>query len=129
MGETTELSSMWWKGFRTESGGSLRYFYTDEKNALQLRDKIYFGKNTDGVIIYKGYETEYSSEVPISKEIIYIEIGYHLSNYFGDRSGRHHRSKTYLLIDDKILQQDDHGKVKEVVRLTKELKGILSELN
>lgn len=45
MGEITELSSMWWKGFRTENGGSLRYFYTDERNALRLRDKLYFNKN------------------------------------------------------------------------------------
>lgn len=120
---------MWWKGFRTGNNGEQRYFYADEKNALQLKNKSYFNKNTDEVIIYKGHETKESSEVPISKEIIYIEVIYHISNYHGDRSGRHHRSKTYLIINNKIIQQDDRGKAKEIVRLTKELKGIFDELN
>lgn len=94
--ETGGLKNMWWKGFRTENSGEQRYFYTDEKNALRLTNKLYFNKYTDEVIIYKGYETKESNEAPISKEIIYIEVTYHISNYYGDRSGRHHRSKTYL---------------------------------
>lgn len=42
-----------------------RFFYTDEKKALRLKNKPYFNKNTDGVIIYKGFETKESSEAPI----------------------------------------------------------------
>lgn len=129
MSETRWLSGKYWKGFRTESDGLQRYFYTDEKNALILREKPYFNKTTDGVTIFKGFETKENSEIPISPEIIYIAIYYHISNYFGDKSGKHFRSKRYLIIDDKILQQCDFGEVKEVNRLTKELKGILSELN
>lgn len=40
----------------------------------------------------------------------------------------HFRSKKYVLMDGKIYQQCDFGKVKEVSRMTKELKGILSEI-
>lgn len=53
---------------------------------------------------------------------------YKIANYFGDKSGRHFRSKIYIVINNKIYQQFTYEAAKEVTRLTKELKGALEEL-
>jgi hypothetical protein len=56
-------------------------------------------------------------------------VDYHIANYFGDKSGRHYRSKAYLLLNDQILQRCTNGEFTKISKVTKELKGILSELN
>lgn len=130
---TLHTSEGTWIGFRTASTSDYtveeRYFYTNDNKSISLENKPYFNKNTDGATIWKGFETKRGSEVPMSdKEIIYIELRYHIANYFGDKSGRHFRTKHYVLIDNSIFQQISFGEVKEVAKRSKELKGILSEL-
>lgn len=127
MGEIVKFDSPYWKGFRL-TDGKQRWMYTDEQSAIKLKDKDYFNKNTIGIIIRKGYETEENKTKPISDTIYYIGIDYRIANYFGDTSGMHYRSKRYVVIDDKIYQQLQFGEVKEVKRITKELKGVLSEI-
>ncbi len=127
MGEVVKFDKPYWKGFRLLDGKQ-RWLYTDEKSAIRLHDKEYFNKNTTGIIIYKGYETEENKTNPISDVIFYISIDYKIANYFGDTSGMHYRSKKYVVIGDKIYQQLQFGEVKEVQRITKELKGALNEI-
>lgn len=127
MGEVVKFDSPYWKGF-TLPDGKQRWMYTDEESAIRLNDKDYFNKNTTGIIIYKGYETEENNANSISDVMYYISISYKIANYFGDESGKHYRSKRYVMISDQIYQQLQFGEVKEVKRLTKELKGALSEI-
>lgn len=127
MGEVVRFDSPYWKGFRLPDGKQ-RWLYTDEKPAIRLRDKDFFNKNTIGIIIYKGYETEENKTDPISDVMYYIGIDYKIANYFGDTSGKHYRSKRYVVVGDNIYQQLQFGEVKEVKRITKELKGALSEI-
>lgn len=65
MGEVVKFDSPYWKGFKLPDGKQ-RWLYTDEESAIRLHDKEYFNKNTTGIIIYKGYETEESKTEPIS---------------------------------------------------------------
>ncbi len=58
----------------------------------------------------------------------YISIDYKIVNYFGDTSGMHFIGKRYVVIGDKIYQQLRFGEVKEVKRITKELRGALNEI-
>lgn len=127
MGEVVRFDSPYWKGFYL-SDGKQRWLYTDEDSAVRLKDKDYFNQDTIGIIIYKGYETEENKTEPISDLMHYISIDYRIANYFGDISGMHFRSKRYVVIGDKIYQQLKFGEVKEVKRITKELKGALSEI-
>lgn len=127
MGEVIRFDSPYWKGFRLPDGKQ-RWMYTDEKSAIKLNDKDYFNKNTIGIIIRKGYETEENKTEPISNIMYYIGIDYKIANYFGDTSGRHYRSKRYVVIGDKIYRQLQFGEVKEVKQITKELKSVLSEI-
>lgn len=128
MGEVVRSDRPYWKGFYLPDGKQ-RWLYTDEETAIKLNDKDYFNKDTIGIIIYKGYETEENKTKPISDLMYYISIDYRIANYFGDTSGMHFRSKRYVLIGNKIYQQLKFGEVKEVKRITKELKGALSEIN
>lgn len=127
MGEIVKLNSHYWKGFRLLDGKQ-RWLYTDEQSAMRLNNKDYFNKNTIGIIIYKGYETDENKTEPISDTIFYISIDYRIENYFGDKSGKHYRNKRYVVVDDNIYQQLQYGEVKEVKRVTRELKGVLSEI-
>ena len=126
MGEVVRFDSLYWKDFYLPDVKQ-RYLYTDEESAIRLNDKDFFNKDTIGIIIYKGYETEENRTEPISELIYYISIDYKIANYFGDTSGMHFRSKRYVVIGDKIYQQLKFGEAKEVKRITKELKGALSE--
>lgn len=128
MGEVVKLNEPYWKGFYLPDGKQ-RWLYTDEKSAIRIDDKEYFNKDTLGIVIYKGYETEEYKTEPISDIIYYISISYKISNYFGDKRGMHFRNKQYIVIGDTIYQQLKFGEVKEVKRITKELKGALSEIN
>ena len=127
MGEIVKFDSPYWKGFYLPDGKQ-RWLYTDEDSAIRLNYKDFFNKDTIGIIIYKGYETEENRTEPISELIYYINIDYKIANYFGDTSGMHFRSKRYVVIGDKIYQQLKFGEAKEVKRITKELKGALSEI-
>ena len=128
MGEVVKFDSPYWKGFYLPDGKQ-RWFYTDEELTVRLKDKDYFNKDTIGIIIYKGDETEENKTEPISKLMYYISIDYKIANYFGDTSGIHFRSKRYVVIGDKIYQQLKFGEAKEVKRIAKELKGALSDIN
>lgn len=75
MGEVIRLNQPYWKGFRFPDGKQ-RWFYSDEESAIRLHDKEYFNKNTTGIIIYKGYETEENKTEPISDIMYYISIDY-----------------------------------------------------
>lgn len=126
MGEIIKLNQPYWKSFRLPDG-KRRWFYTDEKSKISIKDKEWFNKNTTSICIHRGYETEEYSEMPISEMIYHIVIDYKIANYFGDKSGMHFRSKIYMLIGDKLYKQDkDEGT--EVTRMTKELKGTLKGL-
>lgn len=127
MGEVVRFDSPYWKGFYLLDGKQ-RWLYTDEESAVRLNDKDYFNKDTIGIIIYKGYETEENKTDPISDLMYYISISHKIANYFGDTSGMHFRNKRYVVIGDKIYQQLKFGEAKEVKRITKELKGALSEI-
>lgn len=127
MGEVVKFNEPYWKGFKL-SDGKQRWMYTDEQSAIKLHEKDYFNKNTTGIIIRKGYETEENKTEPISDLMYYIGIDYKITNYFGDTSGMHFRSKRYVVIGDKIYEQLKFDEVKEVKRLSKELKGALSEM-
>ena len=126
MGEVVRLNQPYWKSFRLPDG-KIRWFYTDEKSRVIIKDKEWFNKNTISICIYKGYETEEYSEKPVSEMIYRIAIDYQIANYFGDRSGIHFRSKIFMLIGDKLYKQDK-GEGIEVTKITKELKGALEEL-
>lgn len=127
MGEVVRFDSPYWKGFILPDGKQ-RWMYTDEKSAIKLNNKDYFNKNTIGIIVRRGYETEENKTEPISDIMYYISIDYKIDNYFGDKSGMHYRSKRYVVMGNKIYQQLKLGEVKEVKRITKELKGALSEI-
>ncbi len=127
MGEVVKFDSPYWKGFKLPDGKQ-RWMYTDEQSAIKLKDKDYFNKDTIGIIIRKGYETEENKTEPISDIMYYIGIDYKIANYFGNTSGMHYRSKRYIVIDNKIYQQLKFDEVKEVKRITKELKGALNEI-
>lgn len=133
MGEIIKFDCPYWKSFYLMDGKQ-RWLYTDEKSAIRLKDKEYFNKNTIGIVIYKGFETEKNSKEPISDMIYLICIDYQITNYFGDKSGMHYRSRRYVVTGNnvyrplKIYQQLEYGLVKEVKRMTKEIKGALSEL-
>ncbi len=128
MGEVVKLNEPYWKGFKLQDGKQ-RWMYTDEQSAIKLHDKDYFNKNTIGIIIRKGYETEENKAEPISDLMYYIGIDYKIANYFGDTSGMHFRSKRYIVIGDKIYEQLKFDEAKEVKRISKELKGALSEID
>ena len=128
MNKIEELNGNLWKGFRTESNGKQKYFYTNENTIIKFKDKPYFNKNTDSVIVYKGFETKINSDVAISGKSIYIEVVYHITNYFGDKSGMHFRNKKYVLVNNTIFQQCLYGEVKKITRMPKELRGLLNEL-
>lgn len=113
----------YWKTFRA-SDRKNRWFYTD--SAIKIEDMPWFNKNTWGITVNIGYETEeYSTQPikPIVEETYEIIIEYQIANYFGDTSGMHFRHKNYMLIGGKMYKQDDEGS--EVVRITKELRGVL----
>lgn len=118
-------NNSYWSSYRLPDG-KLRWFLTND-DIIKIIDKNWFNKNTDDIIIHSGYETEEYSTKPVSDKIYKITINYVITNYFGDRSGLHCRSKNYILDNDKLYKQEN-GKGIEVKRLTKELRGILEEL-
>ena len=61
MGEIIKFDCPYWKSFYLMDGKQ-RWLYTDEKSAIRLKDKEYFNKNTIGIVIYKGFETEKNSK-------------------------------------------------------------------
>lgn len=126
MGEVIEFDNPYWKGFQLLDDKQ-RWLYTDENSAIRLRNKEYFNKNTTSIVIFKGYETMENEAEPISGIMYMISVNYKIINYFGDTSGKHYRSKRYVLFDDRIYQQLPGG-AKEVKRITKELKGAISEI-
>lgn len=123
------LEGSFWQGFRTETDEKERYFYGNDNGALYLKGKGYFNKNTINVMVCRGVEvTDLSSQEAVSEEeILLISICVRISNYFGDKSGRHLRNKRYIKIGGNLYLQNEFGNPKEVLRLSKELKGILSE--
>lgn len=127
MGEVVRFDGPYWKSFRLPDGKQ-RWLLTDERTAIRLNNKEYFNKNTIGIVIYKGYETEENQTKPISGLIYFVSINYKIANYFGDTSGMHFRNKQYVIVGDSIYQQMQFGEVKEVKRITKELKGALLEI-
>ena len=126
MTEIIRFDQPYWRSFRLLDG-KLRWFYTDEQSKISIKDKDWFNKNTTSISIYKGYETLENSTEPISDVIYRIAIDYQIVNYFGDKSGKHYRSKIYMMINDKLYKQENGASI-EVNRITKELKGILTEL-
>lgn len=123
-----------WKGFRY-TGGEQRWMYITDEEWLILQDKSYFNKHTFKVTVHKGYETQEGSTLSNSSVngklfwIYYITVCYHIANYFGDVSGRHLRSKTYIVNPfGKIYEQLSAGEVKPHQRYSKELKGIYSDM-
>ena len=62
-------------------------------------------------------------------EYQHVDVIYRIANCFGNKSGMHYRKKKYIVIKGNIYQQFGCGKVKEIKRLTRELKGILSEID
>lgn len=128
MEEVVKFNEPYWKGFYLLDGKQ-RWMYTDEQSAIKLHDKDYFNKNTIGIIIRKGYETEENKTEPISDLMYYIGIDYKIANYFGDTSGKHFRSKRYVVINNKIYEQLKFGEAKEIKLISKELKGALNEID
>lgn len=126
MEEVAKFKNPYWKSFKLPDG-KMRWFYTDEDLKTSIDTKEWFNKTTTDITIHKGYETEEYSSKPISEIIYCITIEYQISNYFGDTSGMHFRSKEYILIGDKLYKQEK-GESTEVHKMTKELKGILNEL-
>lgn len=119
---------MEWRTFRLDDEKQ-RWLYTDETKAIVLHEKDFFNKNTDYVAIYKGFETEEYSMKPISNEIYFINIGYSIKNYFGDTSGIHFRNKDYIFKNGVLYKLERYGNPSTVVkRITKELKGVLAEI-
>ena len=118
-----------WMSFRTKeyTKEDMRYIYTNFNNIKKLYNKEWFNKATENIEIYSGYETEKYKTNPISEKIYLIRIEYQIKNYFGELDGLHYRSKDYILIDNKFYKQDKGDGI-EVKRMTKELKGILSEI-
>jgi len=130
MAGVRHLDGSFWQGFRTETDGKNRYFYGNDNGALYLKEKPYFNKSTVTAMVCKGVEVaDLSSQEAVSEEDIFlVSVCVRIPNYFGDCSGRHLRSKQYIKIGEHIYCQNEYGKVKEVLRPSKELKGILSEL-
>lgn len=120
---------MIWKSFKTESQ-ERKYFYTDECKKYLIKNKEWFNKNTDYICIYEGFETLEYSEKPISDKMYFINIGYHISNYFGDKTGCHFRNKDYVFMNGIIYKQDRYGESSTIVcKITKELKNVKLYLN
>lgn len=127
MEKFTGLKYPYWKSFKLPDGVR-RWFYTDESLKRVINNKEWFNKATTDISVLKGYETEQYDSTPISEIIYYITIESQILNYFGDTSGMHFKYKEYVLIGDKFYKQIK-GEGVEVVKITKELKGILDELN
>lgn len=121
--KTTMYSQPYWKTYRVKSNKK-RWFYTDRK--IEIEDMPWFNKHTCSITVLVGYETEENSTLPIvpfPDEVYYVSIEHQIANYFGDTSGMHFRHKDYVMIDRKLYKQDSEGS--EVVRITKELRGVL----
>lgn len=120
--------SFFWKGFHLTEDDTQRWFYTTEETAIKLNGKDYFNKQTESVVIYRGYETLEHGTDPISGEGFYIKIICRLNNYFGDKSGRHIRTKNYVYYNGRLYQQLPTGEVKYIKRHTTELNGIFHDI-
>lgn len=123
MSKEIEAISPYWRTVRVS--GIRKWVYLDRVH--RIVGKEWFNMPTMGISVYIGYETEEHSTTPISNELYYISVDCHVANYFGDKSGMHFRSKDYVLIDGILYKQDGDGL--EVKRITKELKGVLAEIN
>ena len=118
---------MEWRTFKLDSTDT-KWFYTDETKRINIDNADWFNKNTDYVVIWIGYETMEYETKPISepiKPMYLIDVGYHIANYFGDKSGCHYRDKWYVLKDNVLYKLNGYEPSSIVVRMTKELKGIM----
>jgi hypothetical protein len=126
MGEIVRFDRPYWKGFKLPDGKQ-RWMYTDEKTALRLKEKEYFSKNTVGIVVYFGYETEENKNIPLSVQMYYIGVSRIRPNRHGE-SGVHWKNAEYVVMDGRVFEQSTFGEAREVVRLTKELKGCLETI-
>lgn len=114
--------NLYWIGFALEDG-KRRWLCVN--NELKLEDKDWFNKNTKNITISRGYETAENGTTPISAAIYRVLIDCNVPNYFGDKSGRYHKNKIYMLIDGKVYKQEC-GTGRKVLRLTNELKQVMA---
>lgn len=103
-------------GFRID--GIQHMFLYNEDEIEKIEEQSYFNKNTQYINIVKGVECDDFLNPINDKEIKMFEVVYIITNYFGDKSGHHWRSKKYMLIDDILY----NGNGEEVKRIPKEVK-------
>lgn len=128
MDETENSNELYWKGFKLPDGKQ-RWLYTSDADQVKISKADWFTRQTEYVVIHKGYETAESSTKAISGIIYIITVVRSIRNYFGDKSGYHYRSVYFIYRDGVLYKSDSCNQVVEVKRITKELKGILTRIS
>lgn len=94
------------------------------KKIFTVTGKDYFNKNTEKINIVDTFECDNYGKILLeNNKVLFIQIVYVIANYFGDRSGRHIRTKNYIVYQDKIY--NSHGE--QIKKLTKEVQRALDE--
>lgn len=101
------------------------YLFYDEKDFVIYENQSYFNKNTIRIGVIKGFEGNERVQQISDKEYILIKVIYRIANYFGDKSGRHIRSKSYIY--DGTNFYNDHGNL--VKRVPNEIRNAFYEFN
>ena len=115
-------SNLYWIGFQM-ADRKRRWLCIN--NELKLEGQDWFNKNTKNITISRGYETEENSTAPISATMYRVLIDCNVPSYFGDKSGRHHKNKIYMLVGGDLYKQEC-GPGRKVLRLTNELKQVMA---
>jgi hypothetical protein len=111
-----------WRSFHIE--GKQHWFPIEDQNIFSITEKDYFNKHTEKINIVDTFECDDRGKMLSgNNKILFIQIVYIIANYFGDRSGRHKRTKSFVLYNDKIY--NDKGE--EIKKLTKEVERALNE--
>ncbi len=111
-----------WRSFHIE--GKQHWIAIDDREIFTVAEKDYFNKNTYKINIVKGFECDdFGKILSENIEILLIQIMYSIQNYFGNKSGKHIRSKEFVIYQGKIY--NDKGE--EVKKVTKEAQGALNE--
>lgn len=117
---------LYWKGFKL-SDGKQRWLCTSDADQVKISKADWFNRQTEYIVIYKGCETAEASTKAVSGNIYMITVVCSIKNYFGDKSGHHYRNKNYIY-KECVLYKLDCNQGIEVKRVTKELRGILTNI-
>jgi hypothetical protein len=115
-------TGMWWSSFHIGESRSFYIYHPD--NAFTVTDRSYFNKDTLKVNIINGMEcTETGKILPENNTVLLVQIVYNISNYWGQKNGRHIRSKNFYFYKDQLY----NSKGETIKKLTKEAQEAYNE--